>query len=312
MMKSVRVLCGVAVSCAIFSLAAVDLRALPGAAESRPAVEDGFGGARSEVYRRVGDLSLKVYIFTPESHRPSDRRAAIVFFFGGGWKSGSARQFVPQCEHLSQRGMVAITAEYRVYDRHKAMVADCVSDAQAAVRWVRANAQRLGVDPDRIAAGGGSAGGHLAAATAMLRDFTGTDDKKAVSYRPNALVLFNPALDLTLNRPRNRNRADAQRGILSRLGAEPEELSPADHIRPGLPPTIIFHGQRDQLIPYAQMEAFCEAMRKAGNRCKLVGFPGQGHGFFNRGEFVTSTLRQTTEFLKLLGFLETPAQTQPS
>ncbi|MEP0843409.1 MAG: alpha/beta hydrolase [Phycisphaerae bacterium] len=287
-------------------------QSLPAAPSSRTAEPAGDSEPKSEVYRRINGLDLKLHIFSPPGHQPTDRRAAVVFFFGGGWRSGSVRQFEPQSRYLAERGMVAITADYRVYDRHQAKVADCVSDAQAAVRWVRAHARRLGIDPDRIAAGGGSAGGHLAAAAAMLDDFTGEQEPRAVSFRPNALVLFNPALDLTLDRPAARNRRGGIEGVSSRLGAEPKTLSPADHVRPGLPPVIIFHGRNDRLIPYAQMEAFAEAMRKAGNRCELVGFEGQGHGFFNRGESFKATLQQTERFLRDLGYLEAGPRTRPA
>jgi len=272
---------------------------------SRPASDDALAGARGEVYKKVGDVELKVHIFNPPDHKPTDRRPAIVFFFGGGWAVGSAGQFVPQCRYLAARGMVAITADYRVYERHRATVADCVADAQAAVRWVRANAKRLGIDPDRIAAGGGSAGGHLAAATAMLKDFTGDKDA-TVSFRPNALVLFNPALDLT---PIVENEKREARWR-ERLGADVKDLSPALHVKPGAPPTIIFHGKADRLILYPRMEAFAKAMKAAGNRCELVGFEGQGHGFFNYGrdgdKYFTETMRSADHFLVSLGYLTGP------
>lgn len=278
------------------------------AAQSQPASDDTFAGAKNEVFKKVGDIELKVHIFDPPGFKPTDRRPAIVFFFGGGWAVGSAVQFVPQCRHFASRGMVAITADYRVYERNQARIADCVSDAQAAVRWVRANAKRLGIDPDRIAAGGGSAGGHLAAATAFLRDFTGDKDV-TVSFRPNALVLFNPVLDLTPIAEKNENRAARWH---ERLGADVKDLSPAVHIKPGAPPTILFHGKADNLIPYSSMEAFVKAMRAAGNRCELVGFEGQGHGFFNYrpqgggGKYYEETLQSADHFLVSLGYLSGP------
>jgi len=275
------------------------------ATQSQPA--DDFGGAINEVYKTVDGVRLAVHIFNPPGHKPTDRRPAIVFFFGGGWLHGSARQFVPQCQYFASRGMVAITADYRVYERHKAMVADCVADAQAAIRWVRTNAKRLGVDPDRIAASGGSAGGHLAAATALLDDLTGDKDT-TVSFRPNAVLPFNPALDLTPDKSEPDTPAKRRFNLMARLGAKPEELSPADHIRPGLPPMLIFHGRKDTAIPFEKTEAFVEAMKKAGNRCELAGFEGQGHGFFNYNpkgnKYFDETLRLADRFLASLGYLK--------
>lgn len=265
--------------------------------------EDEFEGARREVYKRVGDIELTAHIFVPPDHKPSDSRAAIIFFFGGGWRNGSAAQFVPQCKHLASRGMVAITADYRVHGRHQAMIADCAADAQSAVRWVRAHASDLGIDPERIAASGGSAGGHLAAAAAMLKDFT-QDEDSSTSFRPNALVLFNPVLDLTPEPGGEKQRLR----IEARLGAEARDLSPMDHIRPGLPPAIIFHGKSDALVPFESIEAFTRKMEAVGNRCELVGFEGRSHGFFNFGrsqnKYYHETLSHTERFLTSLGFMQ--------
>jgi acetyl esterase/lipase len=151
-------------------------------------------GARKEVYKRVGSTELALWIFEPAAG-PAKNRPAIVFFFGGGWSSGTPAQFEPQCRALAARGMVAITADYRVATRQQAKAADCVADAKSAVRWLRQNAARLGLDPDRIAAGGGSAGGHIAAAT-LVPGFDTEGEDKTVSCAPSALVLFNPALVL--------------------------------------------------------------------------------------------------------------------
>src|SRR6185503_3489625 len=97
---------------------------------------------------------------------------------------------------LAARGMVAVTADYRVGSRHQAKIVDCIRDAKSAVRYLRANAARLGIDPGRIAAGGGSAGGHLAAATGVIAALDEPAGNPAISSRPDALVLFNPALVL--------------------------------------------------------------------------------------------------------------------
>ena len=104
-------------------------------------------GAKVEVYKTVGDVKLNMNVYFPEGHRPGDRRAAVVFFFGGGWRGGSPAQFQQHCQYLASRGMVAMAADYRVLSRHKTKAVKCVADAKSAVRWIRANAERLGVDP---------------------------------------------------------------------------------------------------------------------------------------------------------------------
>lgn len=263
-------------------------------------------GARVETYKTVGDTKLDLYIFAPAG---ASNAPAIVFFFGGGWSSGSPQQFEAQCRYLAGRGMVAITADYRVKTRQNVKPIQCVADARSAIRWVRANAAKLGVDPNRIAAGGGSAGGHLAAATAFITEFDEPTEDKSISATPNALVLFNPALVLA---PLEGYTFDMSGARVSdeRFGTKPEKISPAHHIFKGAPPAIIFHGKADTTVPYATTEAFTAGMTKAGNRCELVGFDKQPHGFFNREPFLTQTQKAADKFLVSLGWLKKVDVTQ--
>ena len=262
-------------------------------------------GARTEVYKRIGETNLVVHIFEPVGAAQANR-AAIVFFFGGGWTSGSPGQFETQCRHFASRGMLAIAADYRVNSRHGVKPVTCVADAKSCVRWIRSNAARLGINPQRIVAAGGSAGGHLAAATATLPGLDEPDEDKSVSSVPNALVLFNPALVLAPMDGLDLNGFGTKVGK-DRLGIEPSELSPAHHVKAGAPPTIIFHGKADQTVPYNTAEAFTTAMKKAGNRCELIGYEGQAHGFFNfgrsDGRFYRETLDAADKFLVSLGYL---------
>ena len=264
--------------------------------------------AREETYKTVDGVALKLYIFNPAPAQPdSHRRPAIVFFFGGGWTSGSPSQFQRCCAYLAARGMVAITADYRVASRHHVPAVACVRDAKSAIRWVRAQATRLGIDPQRIAAGGGSAGGHLAAAVALVPGLEEAGEDPHISSVPNALVLFNPALVLAPFANLNDERLQTLLTV-DRCGIEPVRISPIHHVRAGAPPTIIFHGQADTTVPYASTEAFDRVMRQAGNRCELIGYPGQTHGFFNFGrggnECFRDTLRRTDRFLGTLGWLQ--------
>jgi acetyl esterase/lipase len=286
----------------------------PAQGAGRPRAKGGsFGyppqlpGAKAEVYKTVGDVKLNLYLFTPKEHRPGDARPAIVFFFGGGWTGGSPGQFLHQCEYLASRGMVAIAADYRVASRHQVKAVECVKDAKSAIRWVRANAKRLGIDPARIAAGGGSAGGHLAACTGTVEGFDEPGEDTSVRSVPDAMVLFNPALVLA---PLGGQSDERLRALLNseRCGVEPVKISPCHHVRAGAPPAIVFHGKADTTVPYATAEAFEEAMKKAGNRCDLAGFEGQPHGFFNFGrdgnKFFVETVRQMDRFLASLGWLK--------
>ncbi len=277
-------------------------------------------GARTETYRQVGDVELKAWIFEPTGHTAKDRRPAVVFFFGGGWKSGTPGQFLPHCQHLAQRGIVAISVDYRVKSRHDVFPQECVRDAKAAIRWVRANADRLGIDANRIAAGGGSAGGHLAAATALLPGFDevdpseATDGKDSASSMPNALILFNPAVVMApVEGEPDLIPSDKLADIRERADGRPEEISPYHFVRSGMPPSIVFHGTNDEAVPFATVQLFEKAMVKAGNRCELKAYQGQPHGFFNPGRGkgkpraeatrnYYSTLHEMDAFLESVGF----------
>lgn len=267
-----------------------------------------FEDARSETYKTAGRTQLALHVFEPASG-PKTNRPAIVFFFGGGWAGGSPAQFEPQCRHFASRGMVAIAADYRVASRHQAKLTDCVADAKSALRYVRAHAERLGIDPRRIAAGGGSAGGHLAAATATVPGFDAPGEDTQISAVPDALVLFNPVLVLAAL-PGLDLAGAGTRLPAERLGTAPENLSPAHHVKAGAPPTIIFHGKADTTVPYVTAEAFTRLMQAAGNRCELVGAEGKEHGFFNYGRGDGSSYRDTLAradaFLVSLGWLKAP------
>ena len=148
----------------------------------------------SETYRELGDVSLRLHGFRPRQGAPTG--TAIVFFFGGGWTGGTPVQFFPHCIGLAARGATCFAAEYRVKGAHGTTPFECVADAKAAIRWLRRNAERLGFAPDRIVAGGGSAGGHLAACAALVPwEEDGADTSE--SCVPEALLLFNALLDAT-------------------------------------------------------------------------------------------------------------------
>lgn len=263
------------------------------------------GGPNSQVYKSVGGARLALNIYEDPKSKGNKLRPAIVFFSGGGWSSGSTKQFEAHARYFASRGMVAITADYRVRSRHQSQIKDSVSDARSAIRWVRANAKRLGVDSNKIASAGGSAGGHLAACTATISEFDTPGEDKSVSAVPNALVLFNPALVLA-SLPGFDIKSVRAAPNEAFLGAEASKLSPAHHIKSGVPPTIIFHGHADETIPFQTAKMFADRMMAEGNQCKLIGFPDQDHAFFNKEPFVKRTLFSADEFLWALGWLKGP------
>ena len=264
--------------------------------------------SRAEVYKTIGDVKLKIYIYEPKGHKAGAKRPAIVFFFGGGWRGGTPKQFQEHCRYLASKGMVAMTADYRVSSRQGTKPFHCVRDGKSAVRWVRQNAKRLGVDPDHIAAGGGSAGGHVAGCTGTLpkHDEPGEDAK--VSSVPNAMVLFNPVL-ITAKAEGLKAFGGKLDRLAERLGVEDSmTMSPYHNIRKGLPPTLVLHGKADTTVPYSTAEAYVKQVTKTGLRAELAGYDDMPHGFFNLGRYdnkmFLATVTRMHEFLGSLGYVK--------
>jgi len=233
----------------------------------------GFGQEKSEVtgpvsqvFAKRGTVDLKVYVFSPPDGKAGPPRAAIVLCYGGGWVAGEPSWAFGRAQHFAERGMVAIAAQYRLSDQKEITPLNAADDAREAIRWVRSHAGELGVDPNRIAAYGWSAGAHLAACTAVFNTPTDT----LISCAPNALVLVSPAV-----------AASSDHWFRRLLGskAKPEDLSPDEHVRPGLPPTVIVEGRQDTVTPLPGVQRFVDRMKAANNRCELYVFDGAGHLF---------------------------------
>jgi acetyl esterase/lipase len=247
------------------------------------------------VYKEVDGYSLEMTLYKPEVP-DYVTLPAIVFFFGGGWEGGTPEQFKLQAEYLASRGIVAICPDYRVKKRQGTSPFESVKDARSAIRYVKIHAKDLGVDADKIVASGGSAGGHLAACTAIIDEINEASDDLSVSAAPMALVLFNPVIDTSV---RGYGR--------EKVKGREFEISPVHHIKTDLPPTLIMHGKADTTVPYENVVRFKSIMKQEGNECKLKGYKKQMHGFFNYGKkpkYFKKTLIQTEKFLESMELLK--------
>jgi acetyl esterase/lipase len=243
-------------------------------------------------YKTIGTTSLDAHIFPVAGAGPGAKNPAYLFFHGAGWAAGMPEWGYGNCRRLAAKGIVGISFEYRLRWRHGTTPIESVADAKSAVRWTRQHAAELGIDPDRIVVAGFSAGGHLAAATALVQGYDEPGEDTSVSSVPNAMVLSSAAVDVA--DPGWFTECLAGRG-------DARALSPAQHVRSGLPPAIVFHGVKDELADFSKVEAFCNNMRAAGNRCELITFKG-GH-FREPADWPVEEAR-TDEFLQSLGFLK--------
>lgn len=242
-------------------------------------------------------LHLDLYLHPIEN----DLHPGIIFIHGGGWRGGSRNQFRGQAAYLAEKGYVGACIEYRLSGEAKFPAA--VEDAKCAVRWMRANAKKYNIDPDCIAAVGGSAGGHLASMLGVTdgkSEFEGTGGYPDYSSKVNIVVSFNGVADL---RPVSFQKK-VPRAILSFLGGTFKELpeiyskaSPITYVNKDDPPFLFIHGTEDKTVPHQQSVDFQTALKKAGVHAELYSVEGQSHGFFNRSPWYKDTLKRMEAFL---------------
>jgi len=228
----------------------------------------------SEVYKTIDTLNLKIDIFYTSQLIAKENKTAIVFFHGGGWAYGTPSEFYSTCERYARMGIVTFSVDYRLsvkngmVPHHTISPIESLMDARSAMRWVRKNAARFHIDPNKIVASGQSAGGHLALSTAMIDDYNEKSDDLGISCQPNAIVLFSACVN-TVEAWCDRLLADRRDKIWS--------ISPEHHIKAGLPPMIEFHGADDDQVPKWTVQFFESEMKKEGNYFELHIYDGRNH-----------------------------------
>jgi acetyl esterase/lipase len=237
--------------------------------------------------------------------------------------SGEPSFFFPHARYFASRGMVAISVQYRVGGEAPGGIFGCLADCKSAMRYLRSHADSFGIDPDRIAVAGDSAGGHLAAALGLFDGFNDPEDDLSVSVRPNAMLLYNPVLDLvdlkwTRNRPGIRKPGakegwDESPERVLKHGESPAEraraFSPMFNIESGQPPALLMNGTDDKTTPVEHATRFAERYVDEGNRCELVVLEDVAHAFVlinytAEEEIQVRAIREGDKFLESLGYLE--------
>jgi acetyl esterase len=246
------------------------------------------------VYKEINGIKLEMTMYKPQIG-PGFKLPAIVFFFGGGWVTGDPSQFKLQAEYLATRGIIAFCPDYRTYSHYSTSPFESVKDAKSAIRYLKINGDELGIDTSKIVASGGSAGGHLAACTALIRNVNEETDDLTISSAPKLMVLFNPVVDT------------GKKGYgQEKFGGREFELSPVHHIISNAPETLIMHGKNDKVVPYENVVRFSYLMKQQSNKCTLIGYKHQEHGFFNYNKspkYFKKTLAKTEAFLQEKNFL---------
>jgi len=241
---------------------------------------------RDIVYARYGTREVKLDLYLP-MQPASDKIPCIVVVHGGGWRSGDKSRFAPIAGALAEQGFAVACIGYRLLPEVElpAPVLDC----KAAVRWVRANAAQHGLDPERIGAIGGSAGGHLVAmlgTSDSVATLEGDGGNPGISSRVQAVVAMATPADLT------------RMGDRQNLGADLAKLiSPVTHVTKNSAPVLLMHGTNDAVVPMTQSELLLEKYRQAGAKAELVKIEGGAHAFWNAAHF-DQTIKLSVKFFR--------------
>ena len=233
-------------------------------------------------YSNPDDQHLAMNIALPKA--ATELRPAILCIHGGGFRAGKRDSYDGLCQQLAERGYVAATTSYRLAPKYQFPAA--VHDVKAAVRFLRANAAKYQIDPDRIGVVGGSAGGHLAqflGVTAGVAQFEGDGGHPTVSSHVSCVVNFYGPSDFTKSYGKS---VDAAEVLPLWFGGDlttklhPHQLgSPLNWVTPEAAPTLLIHGTEDKYVAFEQAEWMHTRYQQVGAEVELLKLEGAGHGF---------------------------------
>ena len=250
-------------------------------------------GAETFSYRD-GENSMNLFVYKPRDWQASDKRSALINFFGGGWTKGTPLKSASMARWAAENGMIGIAPDYRTKNRFQTGPQASVDDGRAAFNWVLEHASELGIDPNRIVVGGNSAGGHVALWTAIEKAPPGSNPETSPKTKPAALFLISAVSDTS---PETGYTA-------SRFGADAKALSPVHQLDEKMPPAIIFHAAFDELVHYRTAVALCEQLESTGSTCDLVTVPVGGHSFLKENKkWKTKLHAKLAEMLTCEGLL---------
>jgi len=254
------------------------------------------------VYGSANNTPLKLDIWYPRDN--PNPTPTLVYIHGGGWIFGSKEGAVYQLLPYLERGWRVVNVEYRMAGN--SLAPGAVEDARCALRWIFRNATQNKFDTSKIVVTGHSAGGHLSLIAGMLPDGTSLDNRcyadakyGDVPMKVAAIVNWYGITDVNdvIQGPNLKNYAVMWMGALPNSAELAKSVSPLSYVRPGLPPIITIHGDKDDVVPYTQATRLHDALNKTGNVNKLVTVKGGGHGMFTQPDYVMA-FDEIWKFLK--------------
>jgi acetyl esterase/lipase len=253
---------------------------------------------RDVTYCTLDGVELKMDIYRPQ--RSAAPTPALLYVHGGGWTGGDKRsgEGIRDIPELLARGYLVAAVNYRLAPRYKFPA--MIEDVKCAVRFLRANAERFSINPEKIGAWGGSAGGHLVALLGTADATAGWDVGQYLeqSSRVQAVVDMYGPTDLTvLFEGANPRLMEQVFGTSDRNSETLQKASPVNWVSSDDPPFLILHGERDPLVPVSQSQIFYEKLRAAGVPATFVIVKNAGHGFAPLGGPISPSRQELTKMI---------------
>ncbi len=248
------------------------------------------------VFGSGGGRDLNCDVYTP----PGDvsNAPAVLMVHGGSWRNGDRTQLRGYGVLIGREGYVCVCTEYRLLD--EAPWPAQIHDVKAAIRWMRANSDRLGIDPTRIVIQGNSAGGHLAllaAGTPGSPEFEGDGGNAEQPTDVAAVLAIYPPTDLEAMQRGEAEPIAASAGF-GNAAEVAKTASPINYVTPDFPPTLLIHGTNDDVVPHSQSVAMYQALEEAGVAVELHTYGNQPHAFDAQPEYGRQTAATMLTFLK--------------
>lgn len=222
-----------------------------------------------EVYKTVNGIKLNAHIFNPEDHSSSDARPVMIFLHGGALRFGDPTEGYGLAEYFNPKGVVVISAEYRLIGTNAETVDQLVADTKSLTRWTRENADSLGIDPEKILFSGHGTGAYLTMLGVLLDGHNEPSDNLIISAMPNSVVFWS----LVTTR-----RNNPQNSILPE-GYTMADFSAPESVINNLPPALFIHGELDPAVSPALALEFHETYSRAGNQSSYHSIKGADHVF---------------------------------
>jgi acetyl esterase/lipase len=255
------------------------------------------------VYAKYGERKLLLDLYQPTPFKQN--RPGVIVVRGGGWKVNDRTRFAHIASALAERGIAAACIEYRTAD--EAAFPGAIQDVKAAVRWMRANATKYGIDSEMIGTLGGSSGAHmalLAGITSGIAEFEGSGGNNETSSDVQGVVaMATPADLLSLNA---NNKLTVGTFLHTTPEADPEKwrfASPANHVTRSGPPVLLLHGTDDDSVAVSQSVDFARLYGDAGATAEVHVLAGAPHAFWNYHPWFEDAIKRTANF-----FLHLPRQ----